>query len=264
MKREIPIWAIIRWSVVAAVYGLTILIARDLLSTKESAIKDQQGKIDEYRKNLGKSTKKLAEVTREKDDLDARFQKLSYDASNLMKSSKHLLNAHKELKSAEDVQRIIASATVDPVSKPKEMTDDEKLASYMTYGIEGIPKTISKPILDVAAQEKYAFSAVYEIERQAKGYLEFESFKKTPTRLPLNIKNAMIDRAMRERPGNWASMADELKNQVTGWNVIQGWYSTGVPGLTKQQSMSAIQEAMQVYPDNWEMQVSRVKVIADR
>jgi cell division septum initiation protein DivIVA len=146
----------------------------------------------------------------------------------------------------------------EPVVSEKPPSDEDTLAAFARYGIQGIPTDISQKIVSKAqADNRYAFAAVSDIQREAAGYLAVIDFESRQTTMPVNIRNSIASAARREHPGKWSRMADEIKEEADSWHTLNTWKTSGAPGLNLNQTRALIAEAEKAYPNNWSMTLFR-------
>jgi len=148
---------------------------------------------------------------------------------------------------------VSADSAASADTTPREMTDEEKLAAYISGGIQGVPFNIAQEIINKAKTEKYAWRAVSEIEDEGKGYAELDTFSRSYTAMPTAVRDAIVAAAKRENPGDWSRMASDASKEAAAWKTIDDWKRTGIPGLTRQRSTEILNEALSRYPNDWSM-----------
>lgn len=247
---DIRPWMIITAAVALLIYGGTVAVAYDQIKTKTTELNKtkernatHRKKIEMYEQALSDSSKKLADMGAQLDQLMA-LKKQEVEA----KANQN------------DAQNQAAPAP----PQSQEPTPEEILAEYRAGGISGIPANISSAIIDKASSKRSAKSAVREIEREAKGYLDVAAYDKPGTRIPLPVRDSISADAKRKYPGNWSMTADEISKQTAAWGTLQEWYRNGVPGMDSRQSTTAIQRAIRDHPNDWSMIIVDINDDANR
>lgn len=136
---------------------------------------------------------------------------------------------------------------------PTEMTAEQKLAAYEAGGITGVPSVEAAEIIRKAKLEGSAWRANYEIEAEGKGYAATQEFATKITQMPTAVRDAIVNNAKREHPGNWSRIGQEVTEQAEAWTTLDQWKRTTMPGLDRRTSGAAIDAAIARYPEDWKM-----------
>jgi hypothetical protein len=145
-----------------------------------------------------------------------------------------------------------APPVVEEKQVPQEMTAEEKLAAYEAGGIQGVPPQISTQIINAAKAERgSAWETVVKIEKEATGYLLYDSFSRATTTMPQSVRDAMATAARRDSPNSWSQTGDKIRDETDAWNTVEAWKADVVPGLTRQQSLELISAVVAEHPHDW-------------
>lgn len=230
------------------IYGGTVAIAYDQIKTKTTQLNKARERNATYKKQIENYQEALSDSSKKLADMGAQLAQLS------------ALKKQEVEANQSDVQNQAAQAP----PQSHEPTPEEILADYRARGISGIPANISSAIIYKASSKRSANSAVREIEREAKAYLDVAAYDKPGTRIPLPVRDSISADAKRKYPGDWSMTADEISKQTAAWGTLQEWYRNGVPGMDSRQSTIAIQRAIRDHFNDWSMIIIDINDDANR
>jgi len=184
-------------------------------------------------------------------NLSARIAHLEGDLAGLRSEIESRRREKARLVTSADTAQHVP-ATADDPPPPHEMTAEEKLAAYEAGGIQGVPAQISAQIINAAKAERAtAWETVAHIEREATGYLLYDSFSRSTTAMPRGVRDAIATAARRESPNSWAQTGDKIRDETDAWNTVEAWKADVVPGLDRQQSLQLIAAVVAQHPNDW-------------
>lgn len=198
---------------------------------------------------LANAKKSAAEHEAQSLELASQLDLKAAQLDKLLNATKGLVAATEAKERLEDIQEQVRVQAV--ASAPQ--TDEQKLAAYVAGGIVGVPSDVSRAIIRKAQLERSAWSALYEIEQESKGYFASHEFGTKVTQMPTAVRDEILNSAKREHPSDWSRIADEVKEQSEAWTTMDEWKRVGAPGLTRAASAQAIAAAQQRYPNDWAM-----------
>ncbi|WP_367870817.1 hypothetical protein [Luteolibacter sp. Populi] len=142
------------------------------------------------------------------------------------------------------------------VSGPEEDDDytakqKRKISTYQAKGLGGIPPEISAEIVRRARRDTRSWAALDDIGAQKEGYLTVQAFAVTDTDMLRDDRDQLVYALKREHPGDWASMARQLHQQVDAWKVLEEWKLRGVPGLETWETEAVLCGVRAKYPYDW-------------
>jgi multidrug efflux pump subunit AcrA (membrane-fusion protein) len=214
----------------------TAAIAEAREARREAAREKARAKQAENKAKAAEEQARLAAV-------DAARAKLAEAQARLDVAKQNLDVA----RATRDQERAAIPAT------PTRMTDEQKLAAYEAGGITGVPSVEAAEIIRKAKLEGNAWRANYEIEAEGKGYAATQEFATKITQMPTAVRDAIVNHAKREHPGDWSRIGDEITEQAEAWTTLDLWKRTTMPGLDRRTSAAAIDAAITRYPGNWKM-----------